>query len=451
MKMQFVVLCLIVSFWGKTQTLPDSRNQEIVFKNIAVIPMNTEGAWGKQTVVIKDGIIQKIGKNLSYSKDALVIDGKGKFLMPGLADMHGHIPMGNNIESMQDALYLFAVNGVTTLRNMLGQAPHLEVRRKIQSGEMIGPRVYTAGAQFSGRDVKTEEAGIEQVKREKQAGYDVLKMKEGLSLANFKAIAKTAKEVGVPMGGHVPFQVGIINAAELGFSTVDHLDGIIPALVPRLDTFTEREVGMFGMYVAHLADLSKLDNIFNILLKNNVWLVPTQSFGEHWQSPKRLVKDLMDFPEMKYMDKKTLENWSNMKGMFFKDSSYSLKNTEIYLKLRQKIVYEAQKKGVGIMLGTDAAQVFSIPGFAVHRELIYLVEAGLTPYQALCTSTLNVGKYFKNDKIGVINTGANADLLLLNANPLKDIRATSAIDGVMLNGRWLSKTEIDNILKKLVK
>ncbi len=451
MKNQLFLILLFISFLCKAQQVIDSRQQEIVFTNVSVIPMTSETVLDKQTVIVKNGIITGIGAKAKYDKTALVIDAKGKYLMPGLAEMHAHVPPTDDIKQVKDVLLLFAANGVTTIRSMLGHPLHLEVRSKIQTGEILGPRLYTSGPSFSGASIKTPEEGIEKVRSQKKAGYDFMKMHPGISKNNFEAIVKTAKEENMPFAGHVSFGVGVWRSAEAGYATIDHLDGIIEALMPRLDTLTEAEAGLFGLYVGHNADVSRLDKVLKTIKDNNVWIVPTQTLAEHWQSPNRTSEGLLSWPEMKYMDKSTLNGWARSKDNTMKNAAYKAESVLKFIDVRRRIIRECHRQGVGLLLGSDAPQVFSVPGFSLKHELNYLVQSGLTPYQALQTGTVNIGKFCKNDKLGVIKTGAIADLVLLDANPLKDINAVGSVQGVMLDGRWLAKNEIDDMLKKLVK
>ncbi len=451
MKNQLLLFLLCLSFLCKAQQPVDSRQKEIVFTNVSVIPMTSETVLDNQTVVVKNGIITGIGTKLKYGKDALVIDAKGKYLMPGLAEMHAHVPPTDDLQAIKDVLLLFTANGVTSIRSMLGHPLHLEVRSKIKSGEILGPRLYTSGPSFSGASVKTPEEGIEKVRSQKKAGYDFMKMHPGITRNNFEAIVKTAKEENMPFAGHVSFGVGVWRSAEAGYATIDHLDGIIEAMMPRLDTLTEAEAGLFGLYVGHNADVTRLDKILKTIKDNNVWIVPTQTLAEHWQSPKRTSEDLLSWPEMKYMDQSTLDGWARSKNSTMKNAQYKPEQVLKFIDVRRRIIRECHRQGVGLLLGSDAPQVFSVPGFSLKHELNYLVQSGLTPYEALQTGTVNIGKFFKNDNLGVIKTGALADLVLLDANPLKDINAVGSVQGVMLDGRWLSKTEIDGMLKKLVK
>ncbi|MFN8354103.1 MAG: amidohydrolase family protein [Spirosomataceae bacterium] len=451
MKHYLTLVAFLMAWFAKAQQVIDSRQREIVFKNVSVLPMNTETVLPNQTVVVSNAKITAIGTKVSYANDALVIDAKGKFLMPGLAEMHAHVPPVDDIAPMKEVLLLFAANGVTTIRGMLGHPLHLELREKIKTGEILGPRLYTSGPSFSGQSVKTPQEGSDKVRSQKKAGYDFMKMHPGLSKANFEAIVKTAQEEGMTYGGHVSFNVGVWRSVEANYATIDHLDGIVQDLIPRLDTLSEDEVGLFGMFAGHRGDISKLNPLLKAIREHHVWIVPTQTLAEHWQSPKRSVESLLAAPEMKYMSKSLLESWATAKRTTLKSPLYRPESVLKYNEIRKKIIYECQRQGVGLLLGSDAPQVFSVPGFSLQHELSYLVEAGLTPYQALRTGTYNVGQFFKKDDWGVVKKGAVADLVLLNANPLNDIKAISAIEGVMLNGRWLNKDEIQTTLKKLEK
>jgi hypothetical protein len=449
--MRFVLFAaaLFASTLAPAQQIMDARATEIVIKNVTVVPMDAETLLPKQTVVIKAGFITAIGEKVQYGKNAVVINGKGKYLMPGLAEMHGHIHANDDEQLAKDLLVLYAVNGVTMVKNMLGSPMHLTLRDQAASGKIIGPRIITAGPQFSGRDVKTPEEAIAQVKSQKKAGYDLLKIKEGLTLPVFEAISRTAKEEHIPFGGHVPLDVGIFNAAKLGFSTVDHLDGFFPALIPGIAQIPEKELGIFGSKKAYLADFSKLDEVLQVLRQNHVWVTPTQSFAEHWQSPARATAELLKYPEMKYMDKKTIDQWIQMKKGMTSGENYDTLHIMQYLDMRKKIVLACQRQGVGLLAGTDAGQCFMVPGFVLHREMGYLVDAGLTPYEALKTGTYNAGKFLGNEHLGVVRQGAVADLILIDGNPLKDIHAIDQISGVMLNGRWMDKRAIAKLLKTI--
>lgn len=445
-----LILLFIASHLGAQQWV-DSRQQEIVIKSVNVIPMDEERVIANQTVLIKDGKIAAMGSKVKPGKNAVVIDGKGKFLMPGLAEMHAHVPPIDDLEPMKEVLFLFAANGITTIRGMLGHTRHLELRGMIQRGEINGPRFYTTGPSFNGISVKTAEAGTEMVRKQKEAGYDFLKLHPGLNLETFPAIASTANDVEIPFAGHVSFAVGVWRAIDAGYSSIDHLDGFVEALVPGIDTLTEQQAGLFGMFIGHRADQSGIPKLMKALKEKNIWVVPTQSLAERWFSPAYDAEGFRNDPHSKYMNPKVVDQWIQSKKTLQANPNYNANTIESFIKLRRQLILECQKNDVGLLLGCDAPQVFNVPGFSTHHELAYLVDCGLTPYQAIKTGTVNVATYLKLPDSGVIRMGGVADLILLSNNPLTDIKHTQSIEGVVLNGKWLSKKEIDTGLKKLEK
>jgi hypothetical protein len=183
MKSSLNALAAILFLSCSAQQPSDNRTKEIIFSNVSIIPMDKDVVLLNQDVVVKNGVIISIGPTakLKYNKDALVIDGKWKYLVPGLAEMHAHVPPIDDIEPMIAVVKLFALKGVTTIRGMLGHPRHIELRSKIQSGEIIGPRFITSGPSFSGNTVKTPAAAATMVRDQKKVGYDFLKLHPGIT------------------------------------------------------------------------------------------------------------------------------------------------------------------------------------------------------------------------------------------------------------------------------
>lgn len=450
MKLIVVFFCLLC-FSAVSQDVVDSRQREVVIINVNVIPMDSERVLPDQTVVIKDGKIAAIGRKLSYDKKALVVNAAGKFLIPGLAEMHAHVPPIDDIEPMKEVLFLFAANGITIIRGMLGHPKHLELRSKIARGEILGPRFYTSGPSFSGLGIKTPEAGATMVRNQKNAGYDFLKLHPGLTKENFAAIATTAKEVGIPFVGHVSFGVGIWRAIDAGYSSIDHLDGFIEGMVPGIETMVEQQAGLFGMFVSERADTTLIPKLMNGLKKQNIWVVPTQSLAERWFSPAYTENEFRNDQSIRYLKPETINSWIESKKSLMANPEYDASKINAYIALRRRLIKACQQYGVGLLLGCDAPQVFNVPGSSTHGELEYMVLSGLTPYQALQAGTTNVATYLNLPGSGVIRPGATADLVLIGGNPLHDITQTKKIEGVMLSGKWLSREYLDAGLKKLVK
>ncbi|RYY29218.1 MAG: amidohydrolase [Chitinophagaceae bacterium] len=436
---------------GVAQQPVDSRNRDIVFKNVNVIAMDSDRVLANKTVVTRNGKIISItdGTKAKFGSNAFIIDGKDKYLMPGLAEMHAHVPPVDDIEPMKNVLMLFALNGVTTIRGMLGHPRHLELRSKIKSGEILGPHFYTSGPSFNGSTVKTREEGTARVIEQKKAGYDFLKIHPGLTLENFNAVARTAKAENIPFAGHVPFAVGVWKAIDAGYATIDHMDGFVESLVPGLDTIAENKTGLFATFIGYRADTTRIKTLVAGLRNRRIWVVPTQALAERWIAPGADADQLAKEPEMVYMDEQTLKNWVNSKKSLVTNPAYNPEQVNEFLKIRRQLIAACYRGGVGLLLGSDGPQVFNVPGFSVHHELKYLVDAGLTPFEAISTGTVNVGQFYNDPLKGTIKPGAVSDLILLNGNPLTDIGETKNIHGVMIGSRYLNHEFIAAGLKKL--
>ena len=449
MKTTLSILFVLLLSSVYSQELIDSRQREIVIRSVNIIPMEKEEVIPNQNVVIKDGKITSVGTKVKYGKNALIIDGSGKYLIPGLAEMHAHVPPIDDLAPMKEVLFLFAANGITTIRGMLGHPKHLELRSMIKSGQVLGPRLFTTGPSFNGFSVKTPETGASMVRDQKKAGYDFLKLHPGLTKENFAAIAATAHEVGIPFVGHVSFGVGVWRAIDAGYSSIDHMDRFIEGMVPGIESMVEQQAGPFGMFVSERADTMMIPKLMQGLKSKNIWVVPTQSLAERWFSPDFKSEDFTSDPESKYIKKETINNWVEAKKNIVTDPQYDPAKIKEYIALRRRLIEACQQNGVGLLLGCDAPQVFNVPGSSTHYELEYMVRAGLTPYQALRAGTVNVASYLKLPDTGMIKEGYAADLLLIDGNPLRDITQTRKIQGVMLNGKWLSKEYIAEGLKPL--
>jgi hypothetical protein len=427
-----------------------AQENPIVFKNVNVISMEDATVQKNKNVFIQNGKILSID-NRKIPKGTQVIDGTGKYLMPGLAEMHAHVPPVDDIEPMKDVLELFALNGITTIRGMLGHPRHLELREMIRKGEILSPSFYTSGPSFSGNSVTTAEQAEAMVRNQKKAGYDFLKLHPGLTPEVFRSIVKTAQEEKIPYGGHVSFQVGLKAACESNYATIDHLDGMVEALVPNINNYSEEQTGLFGMFIGDKADESRIPQVIKMIKENHVWLVPTQSLAERWFAPDATPEKMNAEPEMKYMNAATRNTWMQAKSNLMADSRYNAEKMNQYIALRQRLILEAHKNGIGLLLGSDGPQIFNVPGFSVHHELRYLVACGLTPFEALQTGTVRVAEFYKSTNSGKIKSGYVADLILLGSNPLDDITNSTNIQGVVVRGKWIDKNSIETRLKHLEK
>lgn len=423
----------------------------VAFVNVNVIPMTSEVVLEEQTVLVDDGRILRMGDvaSLALPEDVVVVDGTDRFLMPGLSEMHGHVP-DDSSASLQRTLHLYVVNGVTTVRGMLGRRSHLQLREDIAGKEVLGPRLLTSGPSFNGRSVTSTAAATGMVEAQHAAGYDFLKIHPGLTLEQFDAMVETANRFDMQFAGHVPEDVGVRHALESGIASIDHLDGYMETLLNANDDPSGGLSGFFGVFIAAQADPGLIPGIAAATARAGVWNVPTESLFEHVVAPTLDPDVMVNWPEMKYMPAATVEQWRQAKLDLVNDDNYRAATAERAIQLRRQLILELHKAGAGLLLGSDSPQIFNVPGFAIHRELEFLVAAGLTPFEALQTGTVNPARYFSAENtFGTVAEGLVADLVLLDANPLDDIANSQRVHGVMVNGRWIAKPQIEQILAEL--
>ena len=422
-----------------------SRADTTAFINVNVIPMSTEAVLEGQTVIVEDGIITLIGDvdQVSIPEEATAVDGTDRFLMPGLAEMHAHVPDTDSAD-LERILTLFVANGVTTIRGMLGRPSHLELRDQLRQGEVFGPRLITSGPSLNGRSVSGEADARRQVREQAAAGYDFIKIHPGLSSEEFTGLAETANELGIPFAGHVPVAAGVETALRLGMASIDHLDGYLVALLGPESYRSGGYGGFFDVMLVDEVDADKIGDIAAATAAATTWNVPTQVLIEQ-RVDATPAEDLSLRPEMKYMPPETVESWIAAKERQLAERGFDAEKAALAISLRRRLILALHEAGAGLLLGSDAPQVFNVPGFSLHRELDVLVQSGLTPYEALATGTTAVAE-FLGTNTGTVAVGKSADLLLLDANPLEDIRNSRRIHGVMLRGDWLSAKRIDEML-----
>ena len=416
----------------------------VAFTNVNVLPMDRDTVLRDQTVVIREGRIDQLraASGAQVPAGAGRVDGRGKFLMPALAELHAHIPGGKAPDAdVERTLFLYAANGIGTIRGMLGDPRHLVYRERAAKGELFSPRIYTSGPSFSGGSAKTPEQAAQMVADQKSAGYDLLKIHPGVPRPVFDAMAAKAHEVGIPFAGHVPLDVGLHRALEARYRSIDHLDGYVEALLsapPKTSDF-------FGLNIINDVDESKIPALVAATRAAGTWNVPTMTLLEN-VIDERDPETVAAQPVMKHvLPQELLAKWvAQKKNMMGK---YSAADRARVLALRRKLLKALYDGGAPVALGSDAPQFFNVPGFSIHRELKSMVEAGLTPFQALQTGTVNVGKYFGTESsTGTVAAGKRADLILLDANPVENIDNSSKIAGVMIDGRWMPRDEIQKRL-----
>jgi imidazolonepropionase-like amidohydrolase len=326
----------------------------------------------------------------------------------------------------------------------------LQLRDDIRQQKVLGPRLNTSGPSLNGSSVSGTAAATAMVESQHDAGYDFLKIHPGLTHEEFDAMAIAANRLGIRFAGHVPEDVGVERALATGMASIDHLDGYMVTLMRANEDSSGGFGGFFGVFIADQADEKKIPAIAAATARAGVWNVPTESLFEHVASPALDADQMVDWPEMKYMPRATVDEWRSSKMELLSDTNYQPATALRAIRLRQQLIIALHRAGAGLLLGSDSPQIFNVPGFSIHRELSVLVDAGLTPYEALRTGTANPARFFASEnEFGTVQEGLVADLVLLDADPLQDISNSGRIHGVMVNGRWLSKQEISRILADL--
>ncbi len=428
----------------------EAKEVSILIENVNILNVRDGSISNNQYVAIDSGKIVKISdQSGSNFKARTVIDGSGKYLMPGLAEMHAHIPTettwGGNVAN---TLFLYLSQGVTTIRGMQGNDLHLELREKALKNEILSPRIYTSSPPLNGSTVKTEEEADEKIRKYQADGYDLLKILPGIKLPVFEQIVKTANEVGIPYAGHVPADVGIRRAIESGFASVDHMDGYLTGLVPE-NVAQNTESGFFGYNYTDLADTTLINELVTMSREKGVWVVPTQTLFTRWFSPGS-PESYASQPEMKYMPAETIENWKASKERMLNGDTYNEDQWKRFITLRNQFLMKLHRNGKGLLLGSDAPQVFNVPGFSIHNELKDMLDAGLSPLEAIQIGTLNPAIYFRMEgQFGEVVEDASADLILLKENPLENLATIRDHAGVFVRGQWLSPEQISGKLNEI--
>ncbi len=414
--------------------------------DVTVVPMDRDGHLVGQTVIIRDGTIVAVGPAAStpVPSGATRIEGRGRYLMPGLAEMHAHVPpQPDQTQWTRDVLFLYAANGITFARSMLGAPHHLPLRAQAEAGEIVSPRIYTSGPSLNGNSVATPEDARRMIAEQRTAGYDFLKVHPGLDRPRYDAIVEAAQANGMTLGGHVPAEVGLMRALEARQATVDHFDDFVTVLVP--EGAASGPGGFFGVNHADVVDEARIPALVERIRAAGVWNVPTESLMYQILAASPTTDELLARPEMTYVPPQMRAQWAQARNNMQGQPGYDAARTQRFVAMRGRLIKALHDAGAGLLLGSDAPQIFQVPGFSIHHELRLLVEAGLTPYEALRTGTRNVAAFLgEEDRFGTVATGRRADLILLEADPLADVANVQRRAGVMVNGRWLSEAEIQS-------
>jgi imidazolonepropionase-like amidohydrolase len=432
------------------------RADAVAFTNVTVLTMDGTRRLSDHTVLVRNGKIEALGPSASLAvpAGATRIDGRGKFLMPGLAEMHAHVPPGAPTrEQLEDIMFLYVANGITTIRGMLGAPYQITLKDELARGTMLGPQFFPAAPSLNGNSAPTPEAAIALVRQAKATGYDLVKIHPGVSRATWDAAVAEMRAQGLTFGGHIPFDVGIVHAMRTGIATIDHVDGYLEAAVR--DSAVYAPGSQLGEII-DAVDAGKFPALAAMARELGVWNVPTMYLWENFYND-RTPEELGALPEMQYVSPQQVTAWMNQKrGRALADENQRMtpERRARYLALRRQMLKALADAGAPLLMGTDSPQMFNVPGYALHRELQVAVAAGLTPQQVLESGTRNVGRYVRESlkqdgDFGTVAVGQWADLVLLDADPTQDLEHLTRRSGVMVRGRWVSAREIADGLERI--
>ena len=454
----FLTVCL---FSGPVRAQKRAADDLRVLNNVTIVDVRTGTLQPEQTVVLQHKHIASVGpsKSAKYPRNAPSVNCRGLFLIPGLWDTHVHLVFGDWFPGPQGiSLPLFVANGVTGVRDMGSELDIVQGwRREIEAGRLIGPRIYTSGPMLDGPKprfpsslaIATPEDARRAVADLKRRGADFIKLQSLIPRDAVFAIAEEAKKQEIAFAGHVPDAVRASEMSAAGMKSFEHLIGIFEGSSPAEDEFLKGNKTE-GRFLATY-DSARAGSLAEILAKNQTWQCPTLV----WERGGNLV-DVSDYSKdtrVKYVP----ASWKGRTWKRFTEEitqgygTDDLATRKKFIDSELEVVGMLHKAGVPFLAGTDApAGVHIFPGYSLHEELQRFVAAGFTPFEALQTATINPARFFGiEDQLGTVEKGKLADLILFSANPLEDIANTQRIAGVIVNGRYFCRAELDKMLDRV--
>lgn len=416
---------------GAVVASPAKAGRPIAFRHANVLPMDDDRVLRDQTVVVEGGRITAMGPSATTPapRGAQIVDAKGRYLMPGLADMHVHV-------YAQQELTLYVANGVTTVFDLDGRPVYLDWRGRIARGEQLGPTIYSAGPMFSRR--RSPEEAVAEVDRQAAAGYDAVKIYNQVSAAEYPALTAEAKKKNLVLVGHIAREPGFTATLAAGQS-IAHAEEFVYTFFK--DDAEPNEV-------VHPLDTMKIPRAVEMTREAGISVIPTLVAFHNIVRQATALQDYLRDPDFKYHApflRAQLEPAANTyANRWGPESLPGLKLNYEFQKLLVKALHDG---GVPILAGTDAAWL-GVPGFSLIEEVENFQDIGFTPYAALRTATVDPAKLLRRESdFGTVAVGRRADLVLTRENPLADVRHLRGIVGVMAGGRWIPDAERRRLLE----
>ena len=492
-----LLFCIAAVALLAAQQAPQAQSQAVVLRNVTLIDGTGAAAQPGMTVVITGSRITEVGRNVRVPPEAQVVDGTGKFVIPGLWDMHvhlrGEVPLARF--NTYGELLLIA-NGVTSMRVMAGLPMYHTMQRKIEAGQVLAPRIAIASRNMDGRtpnqplppapgdtageaeewravnvgdsiprafQITNQPQARQAVTRSKDSGVEFLKIHNGLTPEVYFAIAAAAKAQGLYLTGHVPTGVSVAALSDSGMKSLEHFGGMLEGCSTREDELLKASLDALSMPPAQRArrnmeirrmavdafSAEKCATLAASLVRNNTWLSPTFMPGGGIRAHSARSADLA-----KYVPPQLRARWQQQAAAAPEPSPPSREEQELAKLVEAKtreIVAIMKRAGVQFVIGTDAGAGWRVPGPTMHDAMEELNKAGLTPMDVLQAATSSSARLLGKDKeLGTVQAGKLADLVVLDANPLQQITNTRDISAVVVNGRLLDRKALDEMLSQLV-
>src|SRR6266446_1165502 len=468
MRTTAVLFLLVLAAVAVPAPTGPSASSSLVFTHATVIDVRTGHIFRDQTIVVTGDRITALSPRAEIPATAKVVNATGKFIIPGLWDMHAHALWST--DQVQRMFDMFLANGVTSIRDMGSPLPVSETlswRTRVANGTVLGPRIFAAGKLVDGpKPVWPESVGVGSEEQAREAvdmlhkdGVDFIKVYSRLPRVAYFAVAAEAKKDGLPFVGHVPIYVSASEASVAGQRSIEHLSEILFAC-SHDESDLRKQLGATAIgaerdrvrkeqlkVVVSTFSAQKAMRLSRLFAKNDTWQVPTLlvQYTYAFVNPY----ELHDLPGIRYVPASTVNGWVDRLSSFRKirDEKDMEAQKRSYL-LEIQLVQMMRRSGARFMTGTDA-ETFYPAGFGLHAELGLFVSAGFSSLEALQAATLNPSVYFgKTTDLGTVEVGKVADLVILEANPLDDIRNTERIAGVVTAGRYLDRQELDRLLSE---
>lgn len=420
-------------------------NHDCLITNVNIVDVNTGEIVKNKTVAIDNHRITAIyDKEISGLTATIVIDGNGKYLIPGLWDMHAHYKW-----SHVDLDPLLIANGITGIREMWGDMPaFVEIPKKIQQEGFTSPDVYLSGDLIDGNPpsfpagclvVTTPAEAIDAVQKQIDKKVDFIKVYSSLSEECFMAVAKEARKRNITFAGHIPNSVSIYKAIEAGMASSEHLYGFLNAC-STVDTSNEALVSTFSE--------KRFDSLCSVLAGSSMWLCPTLTVNRamSYLNDTTFTKDYRKL----YLPEYVIEIWNQKMNPYTKSQIDDFANSaRVRYLFELSLIGKMNKKGVKFIAGTDFPNPYVFPGFSLHDELSLMVKGGMPALDALRTATINAADFMnKKADFGSVEAGKLASLVLLNKNPLENIENTKSIETVIVQGRVIDRKALDLMLEQ---